>query len=83
MIGSRLDGYILGHMPRYKVPFYTKLDPELREALRRYKAAVGVPEAVQIDRALREWLADRPEAWALPKGETKTERRRGQTRRRP
>ena len=24
---------------RKKVPFFTKLDPELREALRRYKAA--------------------------------------------
>ena len=45
--------------PRKKVPFFTKLDPELREALRRYKADVGVPEAEQIDRALREWLVER------------------------
>lgn len=46
-------------MPRKKVPYFTKLDPELREALRRYKADVGVPEAEQIDRALRQWLAER------------------------
>ena len=45
--------------PRMKVPFFTKLDPELREALRRYKADVGVPEAQQVDRALREWLTKR------------------------
>ena len=45
--------------PRTKVPFFTKLDPELREALRRYKADVGVPEAQQVDRALREWLTKR------------------------
>lgn len=46
-----------------KVPYYTKLDPELREAMRRYKANVGVPESVQIERALREWLGERQEAW--------------------
>ncbi len=45
--------------PLKKVPFFTKLDPELREALRRYKADVGVPEAQQVDRALREWLIKR------------------------
>jgi hypothetical protein len=50
--------------PRNKVPYFTKLDPELREALRRYKAAIGVPEAEQIDRALREWLGARRKAWA-------------------
>jgi hypothetical protein len=54
--------------PRKKVPYFTKLDPELREALRRYKAAVGVPEAEQIDRALREWLRKRPAAKVKPKG---------------
>jgi hypothetical protein len=48
---------------RTKVGYFTKLDPELREALRRYKVAVGVPEAEQIDRALRVWLGERPEAW--------------------
>ncbi len=44
---------------RKKVPFYTKIDPLLKEALRRYKLDVGVPEAQQIDRALREWLGAR------------------------
>jgi hypothetical protein len=48
--------------PRKKAGYFTKLDPELREAMRRYKDAVGVPEAQQIDRALREWLAQRPES---------------------
>jgi hypothetical protein len=47
-----------------KIGWYTKLDPELREAMRRYKDLVGVPEAQQVDRALREWLAQRPEAWS-------------------
>lgn len=49
-----------------KIPYFTKLDPELREAMRRYKVAVGVPEAVQVERALREWLGERPEAWPTP-----------------
>lgn len=57
--------------PRKKVPYFTKLDPELREAMRRYKEAVGVPEAQQIDRALREWLGERPEAWRMPKATRK------------
>jgi len=48
---------------RNKLPFFTKIDPDLRAAMRRYKAVVGMPESQQIDRALREWLADRPEAW--------------------
>jgi hypothetical protein len=52
-------------VPLKKVPYFTKLDPTLREALRRYKVAVGVPEAQQIDRALREWLGTRPEAWTV------------------
>src|SRR5207244_11775250 len=51
--------------PRKKVPFFTKLDPELRQALRDYKIAVGVPEAEQVDRALREWLGERADAWPL------------------
>jgi len=61
--------------PRKKVPFFTKLDPELREALRRYKTEVGVPEAEQIDRALREWLGER--------GVVKSERKRVAARKRP
>ena len=61
--------------PRKKVPFFTKLDPELREALRRYKADVGVPEAEQVDRALRDWLT--------AKGVIKSGRKRADTRKRP
>ena len=70
--------------PRKKIPFFTKLDPELREALRRYKTVVGVPEAEQIDRALREWLGERAEAWPLPspKGAMKSARKRAGTRKR-
>jgi hypothetical protein len=45
--------------PRRKVPFYTKIDPDLKAALRRFKDDVGVPEAQQIDRALRAWLGAR------------------------
>ena len=62
--------------PRKKVPYFTKLDPELREALRRYKAVVGVPEAEQIDRALREWLGERAEAWLAPRGRKPTPKKR-------
>ncbi len=61
---------------RNKVPYFTKLDPELREALRRYKVAVGVPEAVQIDRALRAWLGERADAWPLPAKAKKSSRRK-------
>ena len=42
-----------------KEAFFTKIDPELRDAMRRYKADMGVPEAQQVDRALRQWLAER------------------------
>lgn len=49
-------------MAQRKVGYFTKLHPELREAMRRYKDAVGVPEAQQIERALLEWLSSRPEA---------------------
>jgi hypothetical protein len=61
-------------MSRKKVPFFTKLDPELRDALRRYKTDVGVPEAEQIDRALREWLES--------KGVIKADRKRASGRKR-
>jgi hypothetical protein len=62
---------------RKKVPYFTKLDPKLREALRRYKAAIGVPEAEQIDRALRQWLGERPEAWPLAKARRGTRKKAG------
>lgn len=50
--------------PSQKVPFFTKLDPALRDDLRRYKAAQGVPEAEQVDRALRGWFNSRPDITA-------------------
>ena len=50
--------------PSSKVPFFTKLDPALRDDLRRYKAAQGVPEAEQVDRALRGWFNSRPDITA-------------------
>jgi hypothetical protein len=62
-------------MPQKKVAYFTKLDPELREAMRRYKASVGVPEAQQIDRALREWLSGRAEAWPRKKDGRRVARR--------
>ncbi len=77
-------------MPPTKVAYFTKLDPELRDAMRRYKEVVGVPEAQQIERALREWLGERPEAWPLPqaapaktRGAKKADRKRASTRKRP
>lgn len=42
-----------------KKGYFTKLDPGLRETMRRFKAETGVPEAQQIDRGVREWLAAR------------------------
>ena len=48
-----------------KVPYFTKLDPALRDDLRQYKATQGVPEAEQIDRALRGWFNSRPDVTAL------------------
>jgi hypothetical protein len=62
-----------------KIPYFTKLARDVREAMRRYKDVVGVPEAVQIDRALREWLAERPEAWPLPKAR-RTRKKKAATR---
>ncbi len=53
-------------MPK-KMPFFTKLDPTLRAAMRRYKRNTGVPEAQQVHRALTEWLAERAVAWPPPK----------------
>jgi hypothetical protein len=48
------------HVPATaKVPYFTKLDSGLRDDLRQYKAAQGVPEAEQIDRALRAWFNSR------------------------
>jgi len=54
-------------MAKKKVGYFTKMDPALREAMRRFKVTTGVPEAQQIDRALREWLGERADAWPLPK----------------
>jgi hypothetical protein len=65
---------------RNKVGYFTKLDPKLREALRRYKNAVGVPEAVQIDRALRDWLGKRPDSGLEPTPKTT---RKSSNRRKP
>jgi hypothetical protein len=55
-----------------KIALFTKIDPELRARMRRYKAVVGVPEAVQVDRAMREWL-DRYESVtdAVPRAKAK------------
>lgn len=55
-----------------KMPFYTKIAPDLREAMLRYKEVVGVPEAQQIDRALREWLGERADAWPVPESKPQT-----------
>ena len=54
-----------------KVAYFTKLDPEIREAMRRFKEDTGVPEAQQIERALREWLGGRTGARLLPKPSTR------------
>jgi hypothetical protein len=67
-----------------KVGYFTKLNPELLAAMNRYKAAVGVPVAQQIERALLEWLGERQEAWPLPEigGVKKAARKRAATRQR-
>jgi len=65
--------------PNNKQPFYTKLSPDVRAAMQRYKAALGVPEAAQVDRALRQWLAARPEAWPVPEPAKRTTRKRTST----
>jgi hypothetical protein len=70
--------------PSKKIGFFTKIDPELREAMRRFKENTGVPEAQQVDRALREWLAERADAWPLPRVRArKPGRARVVTRKRP
>jgi hypothetical protein len=62
----RWKRYIL-HPMATKVGFYTKLDPALRAAMRRFKEHTGVPEAQQVHRALTEWLGERADAGPLPK----------------
>ena len=34
-----------------------RLDPDILEAMRKFKAAVGVPVAVQIEKAATAWLS--------------------------
>ena len=53
-----------------------RMAPELMEAMRALKAEQGIPVAVQIDFAVRDWLKK--------KGVTiKSERKRAVTRKRP
>jgi hypothetical protein len=55
-------------MPRRKVGYFTKLDPEILDALRRYRDVVGVPIAVTIHKALVEYLSEREAAWPVKRG---------------
>jgi hypothetical protein len=50
-----------------KVLFTTRIPQEIRDAVRRYREVVGVPDSQQVERALREWLAERSEAWPVPR----------------
>ena len=43
------------------------LDEDLREGLKVVKATVGIPEAEQIRRALRQWLAEHDAVAPTPK----------------
>ncbi len=47
-----------------KVPYFTKLAPALLAAMKAYKESAGVPAAIQIDRAVKAWLAERG-AWPV------------------
>lgn len=51
-----------------------RMAPDLMEALRAIKEREGIPVAVQIDFAVREWLKKRG---------VKTDRKRAPTRKRP
>jgi hypothetical protein len=42
-----------------KTPTAMRLDPAVLDAMRRYKDAEGVPLAVQIEKAVTEWLSKR------------------------
>jgi hypothetical protein len=53
-----------------------RIEPSLLDAMRRLKDTDGIPMAVQVDRALREWLGKRGVV-------VKAERKRAATRRRP
>jgi uncharacterized protein (DUF4415 family) len=48
-----------------KRPFFTRLDPDLLDALRRFKRAAGVPPQFTVNAALREYLNERPAAWPI------------------
>ena len=53
-----------------------RLDPAVLDALREYKRRHGVPLAVQVERAVTDWLSRR----GL---KLKADRKRAQTRQRP
>ena len=52
-------------MPREKVMTF-RPDNDTFEAMARLRERQGVPFSEQIRRALREWLAKRPDVWPLP-----------------
>ena len=55
-----------------------RMAPDVMEALRAIKEREGIPVAVQVDFAVREWLRRRGSAV-----EVKAERKRAATRKRP
>jgi hypothetical protein len=44
---------------RRKTPTALRLDPDVLDAMRRYKAHAGVPITIQLEKAVTEWLAKR------------------------
>jgi hypothetical protein len=60
--------------PRERVVTF-RPDTDTYEAMTRYREVVGVGFSEQIRRALREWLAERPEAGLAPKPATRKSRR--------
>ena len=68
--------------PREKVITF-RPDNDTFAAMTRLRERQGVPFSEQIRRALREWLAERPDAWPLPRGGGKAGRKRAATRKRP
>jgi hypothetical protein len=56
-------------MPKELTAF--RVAPDLMDAMRRVKAKIGIPIAVQLDKALRAWLTAKgalPKAKTSPKG---------------
>jgi hypothetical protein len=59
-----------------KVVVFARVDKRVKAAMERLKATTGIPEWMQVQQALSEWLNEQPSAW-LPTTKSTTKRKKG------